>query len=151
MCYHPRMLGKIFLTLAVIIAAALYVRYRARPGSARAAADRASPARADNPWNGKGARADPDIPAARNRHIPRVSGRVLFWIALTAGITLGTLLYYQGWQNAREPVTVILHAGDGEPVTYQVRKRDLGDRAFTTLDGTRVTVADSERMEVIGL
>ncbi|MGM0633623.1 MAG: hypothetical protein ACQETO_10700 [Pseudomonadota bacterium] len=145
------MLGKIFLTLAVIIAAALYVRYRARPRSARGPSDRASPAPADNPWHDRGARADSDIPAARNRRVPRVPGRVLFWLALTAGITLGTLLYYQSWQEAREPVTVILHAGDGEPVTYRVRKRDLGDRAFTTLDGTRVTVADSERMEVIGL
>lgn len=75
----------------------------------------------------------------------------MLWTTLSALLVLGAGLYYLSWQDARRPVTVILHDGSGEPVIYEVRKRDLGDRAFTTLDGTRVTVADSERMEVVGL
>lgn len=75
----------------------------------------------------------------------------LLWSTLAALITAGAGLYYMAWQDARTPVTVLLH-GDGDaPVVYEVRKRDLGDRSFTTVDGVQVTVADSERMEVIGL
>ncbi len=49
-------------------------------------------------------------------------------------------------------MTVILHSdGAASPVTYQVYKNQLEERAFTTIDGIRVTVASSERMEVIGL
>ena len=37
------------------------------------------------------------------------------------------------------------------PVSYEVYKFQLQDRSFITLDGTSVTVASSERMEVLGL
>lgn len=153
MCYHLAMIGKLALTLAVIVLAALFIRHRAR--SRTSAGQRAGPARqpAPNPWHrDTGDRRSSDIPAGKRRfHLPAATGKVLLWAVLSAVVTAGAGLYYLGWRDARQPVTVVLHGGDGEPVIYEVRKRDLGDRAFTTLDGTRVTVADSERMEVIGL
>lgn len=36
-------------------------------------------------------------------------------------------------------------------MSYQVYKYQLQERSFTTIDGTQVTVAGSERMEVLGL
>lgn len=152
MCYDPAMLGKIALTLLVIIAAALFLRHRARsqhPDDRHR--DNASSANRDNPWQ-HDSRQSAEIPAGRQaRRLPAATGKAILWATLSAIVTAGAALYYLGWQDAREPVTVILHSGNGEPVIYEVRKRDLGERAFTTLDGTRVTVADSERMEVIGL
>lgn len=148
------MLGKLALTLAVIIIAALFIRHRAR---SQRAAERSTQstrqAASTNPWHrDTGNRQSSDIPPGKRRHrLPAATGKVLLWATLVAVITTGAGLYYLAWRDARQPVTVILHSGNDEPVTYEVRKRDLGERAFTTMDGTRVTVADSERMEVIGL
>jgi len=151
MCYDAAMLGKIFLTLVVIVAAALYLRHRGRTRTS--AGSSRQPPRTDNPWqDDTGIRKSADIPAENRAPFLRAAtGKTVLWSALSAALVLGAGLYYLSWQEARRPVTVILHDGSGEPVIYEVRKRDLGERAFTTLDGTRVTVGDSERMEVIGL
>lgn len=147
------MLGKLALTLTVILLAALFIRHRAR--SQRSAGRRTKPARPEtaNPWHrDTGNRQSSDIPVGKRRfNLPAATGKALLWATISAVVTTGAALYYLGWRDARQPVTVILHSGDSNPVIYEVRKRDLGERAFTTLNGTRVTVADSERMEVIGL
>lgn len=76
-------------------------------------------------------------------------GAYLF-LALMAG--LGGALYYYDWQDDHTIITVNLHRdGQQEPVSYEVYKFQLGERSFTTLDGVNVTVAASERMEVLGL
>lgn len=147
------MLGKLALTLAVIIIAALFIRHRAR--SQRTAGRGAESARREtsNPWQREADNpGSPEIPvASRSPGLRPAIRKVLLWGSLAAVFAAGAGLYYLAWQDAREPVTVILHSGNGNPVTYEVRKRDLGERSFTTLEGTEVTVADSERMEVIGL
>ena len=76
-------------------------------------------------------------------------GAYLF-LALMTG--LGGALYYYDWQDDHTIITVNLHRdGQQEPVSYEVYKFQLGERSFTTLDGVNVTVAASERMEVLGL
>ncbi|MEX1197517.1 MAG: hypothetical protein WEB57_06630 [Pseudohongiellaceae bacterium] len=148
------MLGKLALTLVVIVIAALYIRHRARAQRVtNRDAERARQPASHNPWHrNTDNRQSRDIPPGKARHrLPADTGKILLWITLAIIVTTGASLYYLAWRDARQPVTVILHSGNGEPVTYEVRKRDLDARAFTTLDGTRVTVADSERMEVIGL
>ena len=78
--------------------------------------------------------------------------RFAAYLFLVLMIGSGTYLYYVRWEDDNSLITVILHRdGEQSPVTYQVLKSELGDRAFTTIDGVRVTVASSERMEVIGL
>lgn len=146
------MLGKILLTLFVIILAALYVRKRSRKERAvgrKSASENAAPLK--NPWqSSRQAGHSSDIPETRSGTLPDY--RIAAWLALCVLLALGATLYYSSWQDARSSVTVILHRGDAEaPVIYEVRKRDLGDRSFTTVDGTRVTVSASERMEIIGL
>ena len=67
-------------------------------------------------------------------------------------VGLGIALYYFQWQDDHAVLTVRLHSdSQSEPIEYRVYKYQLGDRAFTTLDGILVTVASSERMEVEGL
>jgi hypothetical protein len=64
----------------------------------------------------------------------------------------GGLIYYQRWQDDHTILTVNLYRGEqAGPVSYQVYKYLLDSRSFTTLDGIRITVADNERMEVLGL
>lgn len=149
------MLGKLLLTLLVIVLAALFIRQRARnrrqrPPNGANAAGNSAPAR-DNPWGrGPAQRRSPDIPADGRRFRPG-SGRLAAWTVLAVILAAGLGLYYLGWREARQPVTVILYGNESEPVVYEVRRSELGDRVFTTLDGRRVTVSASERMEVVGL
>jgi len=76
-------------------------------------------------------------------------GAYLFLVLMTG---LGGTLYYYSWQDDHTIITVNLHRdGLQEPVSYEVYKFQLGDRSFTTIEGVNVTVAGSERMEVIGL
>ena len=122
------MLGKILLTLAVIVVALVYLQQR------RIAAQAASLAavKQETPANSQ----------------YRLAAWLFLVLMLGAAATFATLR----WQDANQEVTVLLHrAAASDAVSYQVRKKDLAQRAFTTTDGVRVTVSDAERMEVIGL
>jgi hypothetical protein len=69
------------------------------------------------------------------------------------GVLLGISLLMsavQWWQD-RDVVEVrVVNSISGSGVSYLVRKSDLGERGFRTLDGRIVTLAEVERMEVAG-
>lgn len=144
------MLGQLLVTLLVIVLATLYVRKRAQRERARKTEALTGPADT-NPWQQKQpGQTGVDLPDGKDASSPDL--RVLLWAALAMTLTLGGTLYYLAWQDARKSVTVILYRDDGnQPVIYEVRKRDLGDRSFVTVDGTRVSVSANERIEIIGL
>jgi len=78
--------------------------------------------------------------------------RFTAWLFLALILGIGSYLYYLQWQEDNTVVQILLHReGNSAPVTYEVRRDQLETRAFTTVEGVRVTVAASERMEVIGL
>ena len=132
------MIGKILLTLAVIAIACLMVRRD--HGSRR---DTKQPAL-------------PKISAGNQKKIPdptlhddlrTASYLFLFFIAL-----VGAVLYYFQWQDDHQLITVRLYSTDqADPASYEVYKYQLAERSFTTVDGRAITVAGSDRMEVIGL
>ena len=67
-------------------------------------------------------------------------------------VGLGGVLYYFRWQENHEVLTITLHReNQADPISYRVYRFQLQDRSFVTIDGTSVTVAASERMEVLGL
>jgi hypothetical protein len=127
------MLGKILLTITILLLGIVWIRQareHKRQGAAAAGQRIAAPAPAH----------------ALNDY------RFAAWLFLALMLGLGGLLYYQQWQEDNKIVHILLHReGNSAPVTYDVRQRDLEERAFTTVEGIRVTVAASERMEVIGL
>ncbi len=128
------MLGKILFTIVIILLGFLWIR-RNREQERRQAQKPA-------PVSPKTESAPP----ALNDY------RFAAYLFLVMMIGSGSYLYYLRWQDDHRLVTVLLHRdGSQNPVTYQVQKSELEERAFTTVDGIRVTVADSERMEVIGL
>lgn len=128
------MLGKILLTIIVVLLALVWIR-KLREQERREA--RQAP----------GAAAPPQRTAE-----PLNDFRFAAYLFLVLMLGSGSYLYYVRWEDDHSLVTVILHRdGERSPVTYQVLKSELGNRAFTTIDGVRVTVASSERMEVIGL
>lgn len=128
------MLGKILLTIIVALLGIVWIRKLRE--QERREARQASNA------------APPPEKAAQ----PLNDFRFAAYLFLVLMLGSGSYLYYVRWKDEHSLVTVILHRdGEQSPVTYQVLKSDLGNRAFTTIDGVRVTVASSERMEVIGL
>ena len=128
------MLGKILLTIVVMLLGLVWVRKHREQE------------RRDAQHAGK------TTPASQKPAEPLNDFRFAAYLFLVLMIGSGSYLYYVRWEDEHSLVTVILHRdGEQSPVTYQVLKSELGDRAFTTIDGVRVTVASSERMEVIGL
>ena len=126
------MMGKAIITLTVIIVAFLILRQRNDQH-----VDRSESARAQS--------GDPGTTMASDLRFAAYAFLVLM-------VGTGAFLYYQRWQDDHTVLTVNLYrAGQTEPASYEVYKFELEARSFTTLDGTRITVADNERMEVRGL
>jgi len=74
------------------------------------------------------------------------------YIFLTLMVGLGATLYYFDWLDDHTILVVNLHRDNlSQPVSYEVYKYQLEDRSFITTDGRTITVASSERMEVLGL
>jgi hypothetical protein len=121
------MLGKILITLAVLVGAWLVIRTRLLQGrqATQPAVERA-----------------PLVPAG----VPQALA-----YGLGAVMVAGAGLYvFGGWQTGRETTTVrVVNANTGQAVTYQVRRKDVVGRSLRTLDGRRITLADVERMELV--
>ena len=133
------MLGKILLTFGIILIAILFLRKYRQDDRRRLQA-----------LTGQKRGALPS--ATADTKPPLSDYRFAAYLFLTLMIGGGSYLYYLRWQDETSLVTVVLHRdGTASPVTYQVYKNQLEERAFTTVDGVRVTVASSERMEVMGL
>ncbi len=65
-------------------------------------------------------------------------------ILTTAGVT------WMRYQHANEVVRVeVVEPASGERSVYQVRRRDLGEREFRTVDGRRVSLGSGDRVERI--
>jgi hypothetical protein len=120
------MLGKILLTLAVILGAYAVIRARLRDA---------------------GERPQPQAPPALANPIPPGALRPLAY-GLVAVMVAGSLLWlYLDWEASREVVAVkVINANTGAVSTYRARRAEVQGRHFTTLDGRRVTLADVERM-----
>ena len=131
------MLGKILLTLAVTAIMFFVLRQRQIAESEEfQSKDSNSPARQ--------AKKRADTTLAKDLRI----GAYLFLILM---VGLGGVLYYYQWQDDRLVLTITLYRrNQAEPTSYEVYKYQLNERSFITTDGTTVTVASDERMEVFG-
>lgn len=137
------MLGKILLTLAVIITAVFYIRRRdLQEAESRGSASKSKPA-------GQNLKAAKKPAVEDNLSADLRLGAYMFLVLM---IGLGAALYYFRWQDDHSILTVTLHGDNqAESSSYQVYKYQLQNRSFTTVDGILVTVASTERMEVTGL
>ena len=134
------MLGKILLTLTVMIIAFFFVRQRDMK-------EKSSPSRNTLP-----SKKAQDKAVEQENHTLSADLRLGAYMFLALVIGLGATLYYFQWQDDHSILTVRLHSdGQTEAIVHQVYKFQMAERSFTTLDGILVTVASSERMEVEGL
>lgn len=124
------MIGKVLFTLAVILVVALIWRTR-RPPQQRLA----GPPRLVNP------------PAGR-----RLPWRLLAFAAVGIMLAASVFLLYDHWRDNNEEVFVrVVDAGSGRAAEYRARRGDIGEREFVTIDGRRVVLAASERLETTRL
>lgn len=126
------MLSKLFLTLGIILLAALVLKRRATPKS--------GPHHAE-------------IPAKSGGSEQKISElRLAAYLFLAIMLGLGGVVSVQKWRDDHTVVTIKLYsAGESTPTEYQAFKFELGARSFTTIDGLQVVVANDERMELSGL
>lgn len=160
------MIGKLLLTILVIVLVVVYLRKQHQSRRSRTA--QRTPATA--PHSGMPIRAtdrgelEQFLDRARNKSgaaqasgdtretalAPRI--KTILWSILLILLITGSIVSYLHWQDQQRLVTVLLHRDASEPpVIYRVAKRDLGVNSFTTNDGIQVTVSANERMEVVGL
>jgi len=130
------MLSKFLVTLTVIVIAFFVVRQRH--------------------LNTKTSKKTPAITqkAQKNKAKTELASdmRAGAYIFLILMVTLGATLYYFDWQDDHKILTVNLHRSDQtQPVSYEIYKYQLQERAFITIDGRSIAVASNERMEVLGL
>jgi hypothetical protein len=122
------MLGKILFTIGVILVVALIWRTK-RPPSGVAAAPRL---------------INPDTPGSRRRW--PVRGLAIGAVALM--IVASGFLLYDHWRDNNEVIVIrVVDASSGRSTEYRAVRGDIGERVFTTLDGRRIVLAETERLE----
>ncbi len=131
------MLSKFLLTTLVIIIAFFVIRQRHLSGKKISQKNRAISNRIEKVNSRKEFASDLRLGA---------------YIFLTLMVGLGATLYYFDWLDDHTILTINLHRDNSsKPVSYKVYKYQLKDRSFVTTDGRTITVASSERMEILGL
>lgn len=144
------MLGKVLITLLVIVIAVIFLR-RQRARQQTAAKKLPTKQRAD-PWQGQDRHTGTAPPLADAPQPMANTMKTVLWLVLTGIIVVGSIVTYLHWQDQQRLVTVLLYRDAGQsPVIYRVSKRNIGDGSFITDDGTQVTVSANERMEIVGL
>ena len=121
------MLTKVLFTIAVVLAVIFFSRLRRRPGL--------------------------DAPTAYQPDATSgvFSYGLMRWLASVVVVLMvvGAAFYlYLDWRGASEIVRVrVIDAGTGKSSEYEVYRGEIEDRSFRTVDGRRVILAETERME----
>lgn len=120
------MIGKVLFTIAVVLVVALIWRTR-NPGNAR---QRPLPRLVNPP---------------RSRRWPL---RGLAIGVVTLMLLASAFLLYEHWRDSSEVIYIrVVDAGSGRAAEYQAQRGDIAEREFTTTDGRRIVLAETERLE----
>jgi len=121
------MLTKILFTAAVILAVVAVVRFRRQR---EALVSREEP-RLVNP------------PKRKSMPIGWLASAAVALMLIASGVLL-----YNHWKDSNVVITVrVVDAGSGKSETYRAYRGDVDDREFVTVDGMRVVLAETERLE----
>jgi hypothetical protein len=116
------MISKILFTIAVIAAVILLVKLRRRPV--------------------------PQTPQAEDE-----TAQGFRWLALVAVglMIIGSAFFiWQAWRDASEVLVLrVVDTRSGQVTEYRAYRNDVEDRVFRTLDGRRISLAETERLEVL--
>ncbi|ROR32551.1 hypothetical protein [Inmirania thermothiophila] len=115
------------LLVTVAVAAIVYAVVRARTRAAAVGRQQRSPRPAEVfPW------------------------RQAAWTFVALTLLIGTAIGYHQWRARQEVLLVrVVNGATGEVATYRARRGAIRARAFETVDGRIVTLAETERLEVL--
>ena len=131
------MLSKFFLNIFVIIVAFLVIKQRHLNG---------------NNVGQKRLASRRETEKNSSKNVFEAELKLGAYVFLTLLVGVGATLYYFDWLDDHTILTVTLHRDNlTQPISYEVYKYQLEDRSFVTTDGRTITVASSERMEILGL
>ena len=121
------MLSKILFTLVVIIGVVIFFRNK----QAR------TPAKT------------PATTAAVVEESKSVSPRIVAYGLLGALVGVSILLFALNWRSENRIVTIRVISDGATAANYQARYKSINGRSFVTLDGARVTLGESDRIEML--
>ena len=117
------MIGKILITLGVILACMMLLSARAKPEL----------------------RTIPNPEAERNKKAMRYTA-IAFMLAMV--MAAGVMVYLEVDRGSDVVTVHVINTQSGAKKTYRVKKGDVRSDGFTTLDGLQVFVAGIERIEI---
>jgi hypothetical protein len=117
------MIGKILITLAVIMICMWMLSSRVKPGL----------------------REIPNPVAERNKKHMR-NGAIAFMVIMA--IAAGVMIYLDVDKRSTVVTVHVINTQSGAQKSYRVMKNDIHSDGFTTLDGLQIFVAGIERIEI---
>jgi hypothetical protein len=125
------MLGKLLLTVAVVVLAIYAVRQRTGGGA--------------NAPHGPTRGADGGRLLSRGNLIQFAAALVVATMLIGSALAL-----LQGWERRRDIVTVeIANPITGAVEHFEARRTDVGEQTIRTLDGRRIRVSEVERIIIL--
>lgn len=120
------MLTKLLFTLAVVIAVLLFYQFRRRASQPQ-----------------------PNKKSAKQEGSWWSTPRFAAWLYLGLLVGLGVVVFTINWINDHQVLQIrVINGSTGEVSHYQAERNMVEGRHFQTLDGRKVTIGESERMEI---
>jgi hypothetical protein len=123
------MLTKILFTIVVIIGVIIF--FRNKQTNANAARPRPAPATATAEQGGS------------------ISTRTLAYGLIAVLVAISLLVFVISWHSSNRIVNIRVISDGGTSMNYQARHKSIKGKSFVTLEGTQVTLGESDRVEMI--
>ena len=116
------MLTKIFFTIVVIVIVALVFRTKAAPQKAKIVEQEESEG--------------------------SLSVRTVAYIIIVALVVISSTIFYFKYQSDNKIINIRIISDDGTSTVYQAHQKSIKGRQFETLDHRKVTLGESDRIEM---
>lgn len=87
--------------------------------------------------------------ASGAEEVKSLAPKTVAYLLVALLILVSGVVYYFSWSDANQVVTLRITSADGRLVEYQAYRKNIKDREFTTIDGVRTRLADSDRLEML--
>ena len=116
------MLTKIFFTIVVIVIVALVFRTKAAPQKAKIVEQEESDG--------------------------SLSVRTVAYIIIVVLVVVSSTIFYFKYQSDNKIINIRIISDDGTSTVYQAHQKSIKGRQFETLDHRKVTLGESDRIEM---
>ena len=124
------MITKIFFTMLVIIIVGMIFRTQ-------------------NQARNKQAPSQAEKEAAFAAETASLAPKTVAYLLIALLILVSGVVYYFSWSDANTLVKLRVISASGALSEYQAYRKDIKGRAFTSIDGLQIQLADSDRLEML--